>query len=749
MMRRFQKRMAAEATALGFLVVVALSFARTLTYVSTSDPGNYVTLARQLLDLPRGSAAWHAALTQMSPFHPWLLALSIRLFGLNAPYWTNFVLSFIWVIVLARLYRRLAGARGEAVLLLTTAGLLLFGFPLNIHFLLYPFREMPAFLFLTCGLLAFFKGRQEHRPGLLPLAGVCYLLGAAAREPTILGLAGPVLVLLADRGVACGKRLRNLALLLSPLAVALAVWCIVLLRSGPVVTGQMFGWFWVVFHTGGGDLVPRALSNAGQYAHRLMAEAGWAGLALGAIGSWHLRRRGEVLLCFALPAVLVFGFYSLYQVQWRYLLAVVLLLAPLMGFGALHAVDLVTAVLRRRAGTRAAALAFAGALLVTFAALVSQALSLDPMGPCYSRRDLKDFRETLTARVGTNDQIFAEHGCRYAQAALLHHTDLRLGDTIGSSGGGAAGRRIFFLAPRNDACYSTAAVPHNGVRTAEQLWSLGDLRSPAPDGRRVLLGLGAARFELLEVVPRALRQVREPLPPGPDRMRAIWLDFRDAAPAAPKCVRVRAADGALQYEWPPWRGNGLAPFYVPPGVLTRAEALLEVTSTEPLPAQLLAAVQTDREAASFPLDNGRRLSAVAWFPPPSAIGKVEDAFGVALEGRGALCLPAPPGTTNLTMAVALVLRPTRREGYANLRVQCEGRELNCDRLDLRRGELVCKFRAPVPAGARTMRLVLDVQAEEAGPLSLCVKAVNIAWSSAEGHGKMPPPAAPQPRRLSP
>ncbi len=148
------------------LVVILLTvlMLQILAYVVPHDAGGYVISARSILRAPQASRAMKRALTHTSPLYPFMLVGAIKIFGLFAPYWLNFVLALGFFAILRMLLKRfLKDSSAEAVVLVTTLFVLIVGFPGNAHFLLYPFRELPSFFFVLLGMLLIMAGGSGRR----------------------------------------------------------------------------------------------------------------------------------------------------------------------------------------------------------------------------------------------------------------------------------------------------------------------------------------------------------------------------------------------------------------------------------------------------------------------------------------------------------------------------------------------------------------------------------------------------------
>ena len=118
---------------------VLLTFAmfKIQTYVCNHDPFVYISLARRILNEPWNSHEFIFGLSAITPLHTLILASSIKLFGIFAPYWVNFVFCLAFFFVLALLLRRMFQNRAaEAVTIFFLLYIMVCAYPMSLRFLL-------------------------------------------------------------------------------------------------------------------------------------------------------------------------------------------------------------------------------------------------------------------------------------------------------------------------------------------------------------------------------------------------------------------------------------------------------------------------------------------------------------------------------------------------------------------------------------------------------------------------------------
>lgn len=170
----------------GALVFMLL---RIRTFVTGQDPFWYIALARQVLEGRTLADELAPGLAFVAPGYPLILALSISLFGPFAPYGVNVVFGIVFVCVLVVLSRRVYGpGSSPTIVLFATLYVVVSGYDLNAHFLLYPFRGMPIYALMFLGfLLIHAAGDTRGGAGLAVASGTCFLAAIGIREPAVFG----------------------------------------------------------------------------------------------------------------------------------------------------------------------------------------------------------------------------------------------------------------------------------------------------------------------------------------------------------------------------------------------------------------------------------------------------------------------------------------------------------------------------------------------------------------------------------
>lgn len=619
---------------------------RCVTYVVTSDPKLYLSLARTLAEAPAGSPEWRAALSQISPLWPGLLALAWRWGGSWAPYWLNWAIGLAWLPVWMAVARRRfgAGGAGGAAFAASFAWLLV-AHPLEIEWLLHPYREMSTLLFLAAMWAA-----NPSASGALWRAGAAGTFGlaaVAAREPAVFLAAGPPLAILLDPAVPLRTRGSRLLAFAAPFALAAAVWWATRQWTGlGGWTGQLQGFRHELIAL---SKWRRAAGNFVDLSVMFVLGLGWIGAPAAAIGlARAARRRSRDLWWWAVPAAAGLSFYAFYAAWPRYL---TLVWAPAT---MLAADGLLTALggLADRLGPRWMERIWAAA---TLAALGAAAIVVgsDPeitLGPRISWREVRRAAERLDVAGGqAGSVVWVERGCRVAESFILHHSTARLA-WPGDASGLSASR---FLRPESSACFSAAKVRRGGLRVEEFLRFHGRL-TPSVDGS---IELGGGQYRLMAFAPWS-----DDMPRTATNMvdltadaRVAWVDWR-GAPLSRWRVEASAGDSAAPVGR--WEGtdNGLHPLVLPASLAGRKVEFAAVANG-PLPDVFVVDIQRGGRSVVFLGDENRRLSAMRWLEPPWALGALDDRHGAALVDGGVVRLPAPVGDGWARMRARLVLLP--------------------------------------------------------------------------------------------
>ncbi len=698
-------RSGAWAGWLALLAVWTGAAIRTVSYVDSGDPRVYIVLGRNLLLSPLGSPEWLAALREVAPGYPLILAGAIRCFGEFAPYWVNFVLGCLWGLVLHGIFRRLAGPRWAAVTALAgTCAVLFLGHALHWTYLLRPFRELAAFLFMSLGLGLFLAGWQDRRDRWLPLAGLCFALGGVVREATLLVTLGPLAAILAARERSWRTRGRSALLLLSPILVLAAAAVALSFSGAPGGIKQAGSWCDIVFGGGRAELGRRWCVNLGRYAALAWSVMGWGGLLLIAAGVWRSRRQPAVAWAFLLPAALLLVGYSTFIVDGRYFLSILVLLVPLAGLGVWQATEWIAAAVRRkwaRCPEAAPGAIATGGLCLALLAGVGRL----PAGS-FSRADATGFRDALHRAVRPADLMLYDIDCREAFAAVTCYTHVRGGWLYDPAVTSSSGRRVFYLEPLNKECRTTANVAADGMRMGEVLRAGGALVPVAPE-----VPLGPQRFALRRLAAYATNAVARPLDPPVAWPAVLWIDLRHTPDGQTTRCRIESTVGGTSLEGPPLRGGGWKGWYVPHWPAGAAGARLVLESDAVLPSEGGTVVRGAGEPAVFDMANERRYSTMAWFPPPCLAIADSEKHGILIDRRGGIEIPIPAGTPPGTvMHLALTLATVQRgPGRAQAVLASASGFSAAEEILLNRPQQTARWQVPVPPDVERARFDVELR----------------------------------------
>lgn len=692
--------------AVGLLWIVAAF--RIQSYVTGQDGVTYLRLARTLIEEPVGSAAFREALTEYAPGYPLILAAAIRVGGRFAPHWVNLGFALGLLAVYAGVMRRLdRDALVGALALVVLSAVLLAGFAMNPHFLLYPFRGMPAYFFCWLGyflLLAAAGGAA--RPGCMVGSSLAFLAAIAVREPMVFGLAGGFLWL-ATQPRSRAKRTNLAAFLVPWVAVALLLGAGLAVR-GQWGTDQFSGWLYLVRQTTQGGLGRHVGGMLAKLGSMLADELTWGGVLLVAAGGWQLRKRRDGLWLFAIPAALLTLFYALFPYPHRrYVLSILLFLCPLAGLGLAGLLD---AMASRRRWAHARTVIYAVALAAMVVPMVAHVHRLQPWwGPRVERREVLDFYGDLRGYAGEDDLLLMEPTCRNLWDVLLSYSRFRLHlDPATLTPWLREGARCLYLEPLTpDAHYGGLASPIE-VTMKQRLLAAYDLVTlPGPR-----LRIAQGEFQVQEVRLRSTHRIRQPLSNVMGRDVIVWVDLRDAAPDESASLGFDC--GGAESRWTV-RGGGLHALVLP-GASNRAERLFFLADSEtPLPAQPLLAHLRRGETIDLSLTQERSLSVHAWFQPPFRVPALpaQERFAASFTEGGRLCLPTVHGPA-ASLDVMLVVAPSPlRDDRVQVRFLTEGRELAADAVSLAAHRARMGFSLPLTPGAPTPCVDLRVEPADA------------------------------------
>jgi len=623
-----------------YLALLSFATQRIHSYVVAQDPHlHYFSQARTIIESDWDPATIKNMSKAIAPGYPLLLAGLMKVWGSYAT-WVNLMFGLFWVLGLGLL---LARATRSALAVALGLGswflVLLLQYPLNPHFFLYPFRDGPAQTFMLWALLAVVLPK---RPRPL-LAGLILLVGMSIREVAVLGFPVVALALLlapgghkddADPPRLSGRWLGLLWLFLP------------LLLAGGVAIALSFSGNWQV---------QRMLDSAREF--RLDAApdlfAGlfrgplWLGVLLAGFGGLGLVRAPRLVLWLVVPAVLVWGLYSFHAFHFRYVMTMLLWLAPLPGLGLWTCLRAVPEPAARRTAFALAVLLFAGALLASS--------RLAPWGPRVSFAELEDFREAVKFNTKAGDVVIAERGCLLGKAALgsFTHASWNTLDSIRHRE--RLGKRVFLLEP-----LTPEAVDHQmrakvaGVRLIELARATHDLRpleltTPATvragTGPKTTLELGPAHYRLLEVHDRTQKHRRDVLQLTPGWDHWVLLDFRHQPlrqqPGFGHTLKLDSAEQPLR-TWSAGSRDGLQFLRIDSAIAKASAMSLIDEASAPGPDPFVAAVVPDGTPFYFDATDMRSLSFLRWFEGDGwQRGTVNDSYGVCLFGEAEVVVPMP------------------------------------------------------------------------------------------------------------
>lgn len=179
------------------MAVAGACWARMGTFATGEDPATYIRLAKRVLESGFSLQSLVEIVDFLAPVFPlWVTAIV----GLAGPLAVYVVHPVLWVALMVITARWATCVfREERPLAVCWMGVLIpifliGGYPLNIHFLLLPFRETMALAMAVAGLLVWLRAVQRASFGLGLLAGALVLLTIGIREPMLLAFVGPTLV---------------------------------------------------------------------------------------------------------------------------------------------------------------------------------------------------------------------------------------------------------------------------------------------------------------------------------------------------------------------------------------------------------------------------------------------------------------------------------------------------------------------------------------------------------------------------
>ena len=607
-------------TAWGIVAILLSLYAiRIRTCVTGQDPDFYQYLARQIATQEPGSPAFREALFYVAPGFPVLLAAIRLTLGPFVANWVNLGFALLLFASLTGLLLRMPdGERHAPLVLVVSLAFIFLGPGGGVWFLLYPFRETSALaLAVTACWCLTTLNIDPRRRGGLPLASVLLLAAGAVRESMLL-LYAPALVWVWTRSP--DRRGRGVFLFLLPmLCLLLALVVLAAVGWNPVQHALRIA---ARFDVGRMSLVPRAVvlrvaQSATAHAGMLHGQLGGFGLLLLAFGLWSLRRDPVARTFLAAPALLLFGFYAFFPPHRRYMLSMLLFLAPLAGFGLARVIDLVSARLHRHGGAvpREALSRVVAGLLVLL--LLVHAASVQPWGRRIGRREVERLLAACAEFAEPGDAFYTERACRWISNALAIYSGFRVDlDPAELTAHLDAGRNAFFLKPLDAAAFYPADLQRFPLPEETQWHDRLDLFSVSVHpGHRHYLDFADAQFHVLHLRPWSQRRLRADLPPRAGGPYLVWLDVRGSDPAAPKTVRFLDRERQALGEWLWPEGNGMAAVILPEEPMAQPGLSIEIHSSEPLPTRVVSGYMALGRELRFDLTAARNLSVERWFSP--------------------------------------------------------------------------------------------------------------------------------------
>ena len=679
------------------LAVLLAAHLKILTYVTAQDPFTYVRTALELVDGGFGPEAWRSVAGFIAPGFPLLLAGIVLAAGPLAVAWLGVAFMGAAFGLLHALFRRWglspwgAMAAGLAALLLIWRG-----DPLNAHFLLYAFRGAPQFFFCVAAVYAAERASSARRGAfaLLPLATLLLFAGASIRETTV--LAGPGLALWIALDPAWrGRRLQALFWLALPALLALGAAAALVFGGGLAGHNQAQTWFSYLKNEDFAVYAGRLATYGRIFRHG----PGLPMMGLLGLSAWFFRRRPGRLALWLLPAFLLAAFYSAFLVHNRYWLDSQILLAVPAGFAAGALAD----ALGRRCPGRARA---AVPVLAALALLAGNARTIAGMGPWSAQVGRADVRRLVRAlRPWRDGPILADPKCPVMLEALMVYARVQPLEWWERLPHGAPDSGLLYVHPETRGHWKNYDVVG---RDAALRWA--DVE-PLLDacGQPVALRLGDLSYTLHRIRPWSARRSAAELPGDVPADGMLWLDFRESDPNAARTVRLLDAAGGLVREWTVGTGNGLVPFHVGDAA---GAARVEVESSSPLPAELLARPAPHRGGPFFVAESGRRPSIVQWLRWPTHVAPLEKWAGT-FDRRAGFSFPAPRGAAGGGCAMATWLEPRhRRDQTAVFRYSVGDAEAAVFTNRADRGRFVNEVVVPVPDGAERLEVRLEVEVPE-------------------------------------
>jgi hypothetical protein len=590
------------------------------------------------------------ALVRVAPGYPLLLAVAIELFGELAPFWVNPICLGVGLGLLARLLIDDGGDGAEAGLAtLWTCLVLLTGYGLNPHFLLYPFRESPAWGLAMAGLWYTHRSAIRNQTTGVAVGGLCLLAACAVREPMAVVVIGVAGWLLNCRGTDPFWRF------LVPIGVGG-------LLGGIFASEQVR---YVFARLAGSDASwGEVLATGAAFLGLMFDEVHLFGVGLVLVGLWTGRKRPVLWWFFVVPSVLLVVLHAWLGIHRRYVLMALALVLPVAGVGFAR----VVALAQQALSARIDGWPDRGLQRITFGmvgiGLCVVSLGLDPWGPRVRRTELRTFKEAVASFANPGDRVYSEWACRHLADALGSFTEVRpagnplpIDYTLGLPG------TSYFLQPLNEEAFY-ADEPRVASIRKEHLFRYEADLLPL-DGE---VSIAGGRFAVHRIAPWSAYTVTNRVYGKQDRRLVIWLDLQATAPAATKRVRILCSStGKVLLKRDVKEGNGLMVFALDGSRMARRVVDVEVSSETVLPSRVVCHATFDGQPIVFTLLDRRLRSIYDWFQPPFVPMITERKHLAQLQAGGTLRLPPVYGDAQSIEAL-LTLTPVAG-GEGEIKVQ--------------------------------------------------------------------------------
>ena len=635
--------------------MVGWAFLRVHTYVTAQDPLWYMALARQVLDGVVVADELAPGISFVSPGYTLLLAATRKAGGVFAPYWLNLGFGLAYISALSSVCRHLGrSGPGRASILTGTLLILLLGYPYNAHFLFYPFRGLPIYALMFIGFAVVLRAGERSFPArLLVGAGLAFAAAIAIREPAVFGCAGAALLILARRNGATRRTAATrLLLFLSPLIAGGLLIVIGGALRGKPINHQMLSWTRILFDQSTGGLLQNIGHTAASQLAYLRQALTLPGMLAAAFGAWHFRRDARVTCLLTIPCVLFFIFYSLYIPHYRYVLTILVFLAPLTWLGLAALLDKLP-----KAATIAAPAQIGTAVLLA-ALIIPTVQGLNVWGRDVGRKDILAFRDALQTGTTPGTVLFTPWECRYLAdaAACFTHFTLRDPELV----------RTFLREPRpmlyadplsGSASYEgflDGSLDAPGLPVASILSFYADLvprpLPGRPDGR---LAFAGAWYAIYDVAPWSERTVDEYARVPHSHTTVFWFDFAERESGEPVAITIAGRDGAVLARGTIAHGAHLRGFTVPASAMKTGWIAVRAASNAPLPRRCLLGVQAGTDSMFVPFGPDRSLSTHTLlgrgFQPPG----LRDRHGGTFIDSADLQIPIPEGAPLDSLTVTL------------------------------------------------------------------------------------------------